>query len=56
MDTSKATQQGDFPTKTIKDNKDLFSYFISASFDDAVNKGVFPVKVKHADIKPIYKK
>ena len=56
LDTSKATQQGDIPTKVIKDNKDLFSYFISASFNNAVNKGVFPDELKHADIKPIYKK
>ena len=27
LDTSKVTQQGDIPTKIIKDNKDLFSYF-----------------------------
>ena len=54
--TSKATQQGDIPTKIIKDNKELFSYFISASFNNAVNKGVFPDELKHADIKPIYKK
>ena len=56
LDTSKATQQGDIPTKIIKDNKDIFSYFISASFNNAVNKGVFPDELKHADIKPIYKK
>ena len=56
LDTSKAAQQSDIPTKIIKDNKDLFSYFISASFNNTVNKGVFPDKLKHADIKPIYKK
>ena len=56
LDTSKATQQGDIPTKIIKDNKDIFSYFISASFNKAVNKGVFPDELKQADIKPIYKK
>ena len=55
LDTSKATQQGDIRTKVIKDNKDLFSYFISASFNNAVNEGVFPDELKHADIKPIYK-
>ena len=54
--TSKATQQGDIPTKIIKDNKDLFSYFISASFNNAVNKGVLPNELKQADIRPIYKK
>ena len=56
LDTSKVTQQCDIPTKIIKDNKDLFSYFISASFNNAVNKGVFPNELKQADIKPIYKK
>ena len=56
LDTSKATQQGHIPTKIIKDNKDIFSYSISASFNNAVNKGVFPDELKHADIKPIYKR
>ena len=56
LDTSKTIQQGDIPTKIIKDNKDLFSYFISASFNNAVNKGVFPDELKHADIKPVHKK
>ena len=56
LDTSKATQQGDIPTKIIKDNEDIFSYFISASLNNAVNKGVFPDELKHADVKPIYKK
>ena len=40
----------------MKDNKDLFSYFISANFNNVVNKGVFPNELKQADIRPIYKK
>ena len=56
LDTSKGTQQGDIPTKTIKDNWDFFKNFISASFNNAVNKGVFPDELKHVDIKPIYRK
>ena len=51
LDTSKATQQRDIPTKTRKGDKDLFSYFISANFNNAVNKGVFPDYLKHADIR-----
>ena len=39
-----------------KDNKNLFSYFISASFNNALDKGVFSDKLKYADIKVIYKK
>ena len=56
LDTSKAALQGDIPTKILKDNKDLFSYFISAYFNNAVNKGVFPNEPKQADVKSIYKK
>ena len=55
LDTSKATQQGYIPTKIIKDNKNLFSYFISASFNNAENKDLFPDKLKQTDPKPIYK-
>ena len=40
----------------MKDNKDLFSYFIFASFNNAVSNGVFPNELKQADIKSIYKK
>ena len=52
LDASKATQD----YKIIKDNKDLFSYFISATSSNAVNKGIFPEELKQADTKPIYKK
>ena len=56
LDISKTPQQGDIPTKIIKDSKDIFSYFTSASFNNALNECVFPDKLKHVDIKPIYKK
>ena len=36
--------------------KAFFKYFISAILNNAVSKGVFPVELKHADIKSIYKK
>ena len=49
LDTPKATRQGDIPTKIVKENKDLSSYFISARFNKAVNKGVFPNELKQAD-------
>ena len=56
LDTSKATPQGVIPTTIMKHNEGLFSCFISASFNNAVNKGAFPDKLKQADTKPIYKK
>ena len=54
LDTSKATQQGDIPTKNIKDDGELFHIFFSASFNNAEDKGVFLNELKQADIKPIY--
>ena len=38
----KLPQQGDIPTKIIKEDKVIFSYFISASLNSALNQGVFP--------------
>ena len=52
LNTSTVTQQGNISTKTVKDNKDLFLYFMSANFNSAVNKG----ELKQVDIAPIYKK
>ena len=54
LDTSRATQQGNIPAKVIKYNKELSSYVISPSLSNAVNKGIFLDKLKHADGKPIY--
>ena len=51
----KATQQDDISTKFIKENKDLFSYIISVSFNNAANNDTFQDELKDADIKQIYK-
>ena len=40
----------------MKGDKDIFSYFISANFNNAANKDIFSDDLKHADFKPIYKK
>ena len=53
---SKLIQQGDIPTKIIKDNKNFFSYFVSASFNNTVNISVSTDDLKYADIKSIYEK
>ena len=53
---SKLIQQGDILTKIIKDNKNLFSYFVSATFNNTVNISISPDDLKHVDIKSIYEK
>ena len=40
----------------MKGDKDIFFYFISANFNNAVNKDIFSNDLKHADFKPSYKK
>ena len=40
----------------MKGDKDIFSYFISANFNNAVKKDIFSNYLKHADFKPSYKK
>ena len=52
FDTSKTTQQDGFPTKMIKDNKGIFDILSLQAW----TMDVFPEKMKHADIKPFYKK
>ena len=40
----------------MKGDKDIFFYFISANFNNAVNKDIFSNDLKHTDFKPSYKK
>ena len=47
LDTLKATQQEDI--------SEIRGYIIK-TFNNSVNEGVFPDELKHAAIKPIYKK
>ena len=42
----KACQKDDIPTKVIKMNKDIFAGFIVKDFNNCVDKGAFPDKIK----------
>ena len=56
LDTTKACQEADIPTKVIKLNADLFADFLSSPFNNCIKTGEFPSRFKLADITPIYKK
>ena len=56
LDESKATQSNDIPTKIIKQNYDIFATFITENVNNIIEDSVFPVLLKQANIKPIYKK
>ena len=56
LDTSKAQQQTDIPTRIIKQCSDIFTPYITQSIDLELKNSYFPNVLKKADIKPIYKK
>ena len=56
LETSKACQDTDIPTKIIKENADIFADILLASFNDSVEKSNFPSSLKKANITPVSKK
>ena len=51
LDVSKPTQSDDIPTKIIKNNFNIFSEFLQANFNDAIETSSFPEQLKYADVK-----
>ena len=56
LDTSKATQKSDLPTKIIKENFDTFAAFLFGSVNSSINLSNFPKNLEFADITPAHKK
>ena len=56
LQSNKATQNTDIPTKLIKDNADIFAAFIFISFNKCIGQSLFLSKLKLANITPVHKK
>ena len=56
LQSNKATQNIDIPTKLIKDNADIFAEFIFINLNKCIEQSVFPSKLKLANITPVHKK
>ena len=56
LDASKATQRDDIPTKTTKNNSDIFSKFFQANLNMTIETSTFPEQLKYADVTPVFKK
>ena len=56
LDTAKASQQSDIPTKTLKQNSDYFAEYFYKNINQCISKSVFPSDLKLADVTPVYKK
>ena len=56
LETSKACQETDIPTKIVKENADIFANVLVSNFNDSFEKSNFPSILKDATITPVFKK
>ena len=56
LDTAKASQQSDIPTKILKQNSDYFAEYFYKNINQCFSKSIFPSDMKLADVTPVYKK
>ena len=56
LNTKKACQDTDIPTKIVQENSDIFAEFIFQNLNYGIEFSVFPADIKNADITPVHKK
>ena len=50
LDTAKASQQSDIPTKILKQNSDYFAGYFCGNINQCISKSMFPPDLKLADV------
>ena len=56
LDTAKASQQSDIPTKILKQNSDYFAEYFYGNINQCISKSIFPSDLKLAGVAPVYRK
>ena len=56
LNTKKACQDTDIPSKIGKENSDIFAEFIFQNLNYGIEFSVFPANIKNANITPVHKK
>ena len=56
LQSNKATQNTNIPTKLIKDDADVFTEFIFINLNKCIEQSVFQSKLKLANITPVHEK
>ena len=56
LNTKKACQDTDIPTKILQGNFAIFAEFIFQNFNYGIDFSVFPGNIKNANITPVHKK
>ena len=55
LDTAKASQQSDIPTKILKQNSDYFAGYFCGNINHCISKSMLPPDLQLADVTPVYK-
>ena len=56
LSSKKATRIGDIPVKELKTNINIYLKELTPLVNDCIEKGVFPYKLKLADVSHVFKK
>ena len=56
LNSAKASQQSDFPTNILKNNVDIYAFFLQNILNKCLNVSVFPDAIKIAEVTPVFKK
>ena len=56
LDSSKACQDSDIPTKVVKSNLDIFTDALYSEFNRSLETSIFPASMKLANVIPVHKK
>ena len=56
LDTPKASQQSDIPTKILKQDSDYFAEYFYENINQCMSKSIFSSDLKLADATPVFKK
>ena len=52
LDTAKASQQSDIPTRILKQKSDYFAEYFYENINQCIFKSIFPSDLKLADVTP----
>ena len=56
LNRKKVTLSNDIPTKIIQQFSEIFTNFLYDNFNSCLKNGIFPNKLKLAEVVPLYKK
>ena len=56
LNPKKVSQDTGIPTRILKENSDLFAQCFLKNYNEVITTSTFPNILKHATVRPIYKK